>query len=139
MKVEIENYDGRTRQIYKYCLETNGDIVHMMITYEKQITDTQIVRFLIHMTNSIGVRYIYRRDCKDEAHLVKQGTCNTFEKVAFDVAYKHNYHKKAPEVQFCLNQGRLLDGRCLCPPGFAGNHCEEACGEAKFGRDCSGV
>ncbi|CAN8004147.1 unnamed protein product, partial [Ixodes hexagonus] len=39
----------------------------------------------------------------------------------------------------CHNGGVCHDitGVCVCPPGFTGENCEEACGETKFGLNCT--
>ena len=29
-----------------------------------------------------------------------------------------------------------VDGKCKCKPGFAGNRCEDLCPEGYFGQDC---
>ncbi|XP_041476151.1 tyrosine-protein kinase receptor Tie-1-like [Lytechinus variegatus] len=38
----------------------------------------------------------------------------------------------------CYNGGLCdhVTGRCFCPPGFSGDHCEEACGFNRFGYSC---
>ncbi|XP_064476293.1 receptor-type tyrosine-protein phosphatase F-like [Ornithodoros turicata] len=38
----------------------------------------------------------------------------------------------------CRNGGVCHDitGRCICPPGFKGEFCEEPCGDDKFGQNC---
>ncbi|XP_049631114.1 tyrosine-protein kinase receptor Tie-1 [Suncus etruscus] len=38
----------------------------------------------------------------------------------------------------CLHGGVChdLDGECVCPPGFTGTHCEQACREGRFGQSC---
>ncbi|XP_030851750.1 uncharacterized protein LOC105444456 [Strongylocentrotus purpuratus] len=40
----------------------------------------------------------------------------------------------------CYNGGVCDDvsGRCVCPPGFSGDHCQIACEAGKFGQGCSG-
>uniref|UniRef100_A0A8D8RKJ6 Tyrosine-protein kinase receptor Tie-1 n=1 Tax=Cacopsylla melanoneura TaxID=428564 RepID=A0A8D8RKJ6_9HEMI len=42
-------------------------------------------------------------------------------------------------VDICFNGGRLKNAACACPPGFAGNQCEQACGRNRFGQTCSYV
>ncbi|XP_033117433.1 uncharacterized protein LOC117117283 [Anneissia japonica] len=39
----------------------------------------------------------------------------------------------------CYNGGvcSVHFGACICPPGFTGNNCEEACGHNNWGRDCN--
>ncbi|XP_071959475.1 uncharacterized protein [Antedon mediterranea] len=38
----------------------------------------------------------------------------------------------------CYNGGVCTEfGSCICPPGFKGDHCEEACGINNWGRDCT--
>ncbi|KAL1452708.1 hypothetical protein WDU94_006912 [Cyamophila willieti] len=39
----------------------------------------------------------------------------------------------------CENGGRLENGTCVCPPGFAGNQCQSPCGRNHFGEKCSFV
>ncbi|XP_063962745.1 receptor-type tyrosine-protein phosphatase delta-like isoform X1 [Lytechinus pictus] len=49
-----------------------------------------------------------------------------------------------PECQYtcptCYNGGVCDDvsGRCVCPPGFTGDHCQTACDQGKFGQGCLG-
>ncbi|KAL1460561.1 hypothetical protein WDU94_012538 [Cyamophila willieti] len=40
---------------------------------------------------------------------------------------------------FCSNGGRLENGICVCPPGYAGNQCQRPCGRNQFGENCSFV
>ncbi|XP_033105149.1 multiple epidermal growth factor-like domains protein 10 [Anneissia japonica] len=39
----------------------------------------------------------------------------------------------------CYNGGVCSDqfGSCICPPGFTGDNCEEACGYNNWGRECN--
>ncbi|KAL1462357.1 hypothetical protein WDU94_014197 [Cyamophila willieti] len=37
----------------------------------------------------------------------------------------------------CRNGGRLENGTCVCPPGFADNQCQTPCGRNHFGEKCS--
>ncbi|KAL1451378.1 hypothetical protein WDU94_005762 [Cyamophila willieti] len=39
----------------------------------------------------------------------------------------------------CMHGGRLENGTCVCPPGFAGNQCQSPCGRNHFGEKCSFV
>lgn len=42
------------------------------------------------------------------------------------------------ECPSCLHGGVChdLDGECVCPPGFTGTRCEQACREGRFGQSC---
>ncbi|XP_029805075.1 tyrosine-protein kinase receptor Tie-1 isoform X2 [Suricata suricatta] len=42
------------------------------------------------------------------------------------------------ECPGCLHGGVChdLDGECVCPPGFTGTRCEQACREGRFGQSC---
>ncbi|XP_026686582.1 uncharacterized protein LOC103519205 [Diaphorina citri] len=140
VKIQIETDTGRLHSVLNYCLESNGDIVRMVVNYNQNNTgiDDEIIRFLIQIEDKVHMRYIYNSICGNSLYPVKQDACNRLDKVAFDVAYKHNYYERASSVEYCGNGGKLVDGSCVCPPGFMGKHCEVACGENKFGRDCTG-
>ncbi|XP_074077750.1 tyrosine-protein kinase receptor Tie-1 isoform X2 [Macrotis lagotis] len=44
----------------------------------------------------------------------------------------------ARDCPICLHGGICHDqnGECVCPPGFTGTRCEQACREGRFGQDC---
>ncbi|CAN7975946.1 unnamed protein product, partial [Ixodes persulcatus] len=50
--------------------------------------------------------------------------------------YGHQCRDACPT---CLNGGVCHDviGVCVCPPGFTGQNCEQACGEGQFGHNCT--
>ncbi|CAN7975950.1 unnamed protein product, partial [Ixodes persulcatus] len=50
--------------------------------------------------------------------------------------YGHQCRNACPT---CLNGGVCHDviGVCVCPPGFTGQNCEQACGEGQFGHNCT--
>ncbi|XP_026687932.1 uncharacterized protein LOC103521426 [Diaphorina citri] len=138
VKIQIETDTGRLHSVLNYCLENNGDIVRMVVNHNNTGIDDEIIRFLIQIEDKVHIRYIYNSICGNRLYPVKQDACDRLDKVTFDVAYKHNYYERASSVEYCGNGGKLVDGSCVCPPGFMGKHCEVACGENKFGRDCTG-
>jgi hypothetical protein len=35
------------------------------------------------------------------------------------------YTGRQCEIKNCFNNGQLMDGVCMCPPGYSGNHCQD--------------
>ncbi|KAL1452804.1 hypothetical protein WDU94_006999 [Cyamophila willieti] len=127
-----------------YCVERNGQFVRMIFKHKENLMNgrpPEGYRFLVYLSLMVKLRFIYASNCAQDyvyAVNISKDSCDTIEKVAYDVAYHHNYNKRVRDVQYCVNQGKFVQGSCVCPPGFYGDHCEEACGENKFGADCSG-